>query len=212
MDANFWHQRWGKNEISFHEGEANAMLVDKFQVLSLPKNSRVFVPLCGKTRDIAWLLSQGHRVVGVELSKVAIEQLFTDLGTEPEISTIGKLLHYSAKNVDIFVGDVFSLSGDMIGVVDGIYDRAALVALPSNLRDRYASHVNEITNGAPQLLICFEYDQTVMQGPPFSIDKQELTRVYGERYDITILASAVVVGGLKGICPAQETAWLLRKR
>jgi thiopurine S-methyltransferase len=80
MDANFWHQRWGKNEISFHEGEANAMLVDKFQVLSLPKNSRVFVPLCGKTRDIAWLLSQGHRVVGVELSKVAIEQLFTDLG------------------------------------------------------------------------------------------------------------------------------------
>jgi thiopurine S-methyltransferase len=100
----------------------------------------------------------------------------------------------------------------MIGVVEGIYDRAALVALPSNLRDRYASHVNEITNGAPQLLICFEYDQTVMQGPPFSIDKQELTRVYGARYDITILASALVVGGLKGICPAQETAWLLRKR
>ena len=209
MDANFWHQRWEKNEIGFHQGEVNALMIDNFQTLSLVKKSRIFVPLCGKTRDIAWLLSEGRRVVGAELSQLAVNQLFTDLGVEPDISTVGKLQHYKAVNIDIFVGDIFNLSADIIGMVDAIYDRAALVAFPVDLRAKYALHVNEITKTAPQLLICFEYDQTEIQGPPFSIDKKELVRVYGEHYNLTQLASVAVDGGLKGICPAQETAWLL---
>lgn len=212
MDAHFWHQRWEKNQIGFHQSEANAMLVDQLQTLPLAKGSRVFVPLCGKTRDIAWLRAQGHRVVGVELSALAIDQLFADLGLEPSISAVGDMHHYSAVNIDIFVGDVFRLTDDLMGRVDAVYDRAALVALPSDLRKKYASHVFEITNAAPQLLICFEYDQTVMQGPPFSIDMQEIVRVYGAFYDLAALASAPVSGGLKGKCPAHEIAWLLRKR
>jgi len=209
MDANFWHKRWEKNEIGFHQGDINALMVDNFQALSLRKKSRVFVPLCGKTLDIAWLLSQGYRVVGAELSKLAVEQLFAELGIEPNISTSGKLQHFKATNIDIFVGDIFDLSADTIGVIDAIYDRAALVALPSDLRGKYSLHMNKITNTAPQLLICFEYDQTAMQGPPFSIDKSEILRVYGAHYKLTPIARVVVDGGLKGICPAKEVAWLL---
>lgn len=209
MDANFWHKRWENNEIGFHQGEANVLMVDNFHALSLAKNGRVFVPLCGKTRDIAWLLSEGYRVVGVELSKLAVKQLFEDLGVEPDVSTAGKLQHFEATNIDIFVGDIFNMSAKIIGAVDAIYDRAALMALPADLRGKYASHVNEITNTAPQLLICLDYNQILMQGPPFSIDKDELIRVYGDHYNLTKRASIMVDGGLKGKWPAQETVWVL---
>jgi thiopurine S-methyltransferase len=211
MDPNFWHKRWEKNEIGFHQSAVNVLLSDHFSGLSLPQTSRVFVPLCGKTRDIAWLLSQGHRVVGVELSKLAVEELFVDLGVAPKISVQGDLLRYSAPGLEIFVGDIFELSGDLLGRVDAIYDRAALVAFPTEMRGRYGAHVAAITQLAPQFLICFEYDQAVMNGPPFSIDRQKVHDVYGAHYQIEPITNRDVAGGLKGKCPAQETVWHLVK-
>ena len=211
MDPNFWHKRWEKNEIGFHQSAVNVLLSDHFSGLSLPQTSRVFVPLCGKTRDIAWLLSQGHRVVGVELSTLAVEELFVDLGVAPKISVQGELLRYSAPGLEIFVGDIFELSGDLLGRVDAIYDRAALVAFPTEMRGRYGAHVAAITQLAPQFLICFEYDQAVMNGPPFSIDRQKVHDVYGAHYQIEPITNRDVAGGLKGKCPAQETVWHLVK-
>jgi thiopurine S-methyltransferase len=210
MDVNFWHQKWALNEIAFHQSEANPLLVKYFNELSLAKGSRVFLPLCGKTLDISWLLANGYRVVGAELSKIAIEQLFSQLAVEPEISSVGELEHYRAKNIDLFVGDLFDLSGTMLGPVDAIYDRAALVALPEAMRDRYTAHLTEMTNKAPQLLITFEYDQSAMEGPPFSVSNEEVKRHYGHRYDLTLLTSTDVPGGLKGKCAAKENVWLLQ--
>lgn len=211
MDANFWHQRWEKNDIAFHESTANPLLVKYFKDLSLVKGSRVFLPLCGKTLDISWLLSKGYRVAGAELSKIAIEQLFTELGIEPEISRIGGIDHYSAKNIDIFVGDIFDMSSKILGPVHAIYDRAALVALPEEIRNRYTAHLTEMTNKAPQLLICYEYDQSLMEGPPFSISNEEVNQLYRESYDLILIESTNVPGGLKGKCAAKENVWLLKK-
>ena len=210
MDASFWHQRWGKNDIAFHESEANPLLVKYFKELSLAKGSRIFLPLCGKTLDIPWLLSNGYHVAGAELSKIAIEQLFTELGVEPKISGVGEVDHYSAKNIDIFVGDIFHLSSQILGRVDAIYDRAALVALPEKMRNRYTAHLTEITDKAPQLLICYEYDQSLMEGPPFSISNGEVNQHYRDSYDLTLIVSTNVPGGLKGKCTAKENVWLLK--
>ena len=211
MDANFWHQKWEKNEIAFHQSEANPLLVEYFDALSLPKGSRVFIPLCGKTRDIAWLLTQGYRVAGAELSKIAIEQLFNELGIKPEIIKIDELEHYRAPNIDIFVGDIFELSPNLLGPVDAIYDRAALVALPAGMRDQYTRHLMQITDEAPQLLISYTYDQTAIDGPPFSITNEEVYRHYVGSYQIRQLASVDVEGGMKGKCPAVENVWLLKR-
>ncbi|MDP1765366.1 MAG: thiopurine S-methyltransferase [Methylotenera sp.] len=215
MDASFWHQKWENNEIAFHENEANPLLVKHFGALTLAEGSRIFVPLCGKTRDIAWLLTHGYRVAGAELSKIAIVQLFAELGVEPKISSVGELEHgqlehYSATNIDIFVGDIFDLSGNMLGQVDAIYDRAALVALPLEMRNQYAAHIMQITNKAPQLLICFEYDQSIMNGPPFSICNEEVNQHYVDSYELTLIASTNISGGLKGKCAAIENVWLLK--
>jgi thiopurine S-methyltransferase len=103
VDANFWHRR-ERNEPAFHQREANPLLVKYFDTLSLSKRGRVFLPLCGKTLDIHWLLSNGYRVAGSELSIVAVKQLFSELAIEPKIIAIDDIHHHSADNIDIFVG------------------------------------------------------------------------------------------------------------
>lgn len=211
MDHNFWLNKWQKNELGFHKSEANPLLVRHFQSLSLKQGKRLFLPLCGKTLDIAWLLAQGYRVAGAELAEMAIAQLFSELGVNPTITDLGDVKRYSAENIDIFVGDIFHMSAEMVGTVDAIYDRAALVALPGDMRDRYTSHLIDITHAAPQLLITFEYDQTVMPGPPFSISAEDVHLHYQSHYEITLLSSPEVLGGLKGQCAATENVWLLTK-
>lgn len=209
MDPNFWLQKWQDNNIAFHKSEANPVLVKHFQELSLSNNSRVFVPLCGKTLDIAWLLSQGYRVAGAELVELAIEQLFEELGVSPKISRVGEVSLYSAKNIDIFVGNIFDVSGKTLGSVDAIYDRAALIALPRAIREQYTAHLMEITGKAPQLLVTCEYDQSLMEGPPFSISEEEVNQHYGDSYRVSLISSTDVVGGLKGH-DVKESVWLLQ--
>jgi thiopurine S-methyltransferase len=210
MDAKFWHQRWEENNTFWHQSEANPRLTAHFHQLSVAKGSRVFLPLCGKTLDIPWLLSRGYQVAGAELSKIAIEQLFAGLGVKPKISGLGKFEHYSVENLEIFVGDIFNLSKKTLGHVDAIYDRAALVALPEKMRERYTAHLMEATGKAPQLLICWEYDQSLMDGPPFSVSDDEVKRHYGKSYNIALIESKDVPGGLKGKCAAREDVWLLK--
>lgn len=212
MDADFWHKRWADNEIGFHQPQANSLLVAHFGALQLSPPARVFVPLCGKTRDIGWLAAQGYRVAGVELSARAVEQLFAELEVVPEVSTLGALQRYRFADIDIFVGDIFALDAASLGAVDAVYDRAALVALPGEMRARYTRHLAAITGAVPQLLICFEYDQTLMNGPPFSIAQAEVELHYASQFSITQLVVQDVPGGLKGQCAACEHAWLLRRK
>lgn len=210
MDAEFWHERWRENRLGFHQSDYNALLVAHFDRLELPAGARVFVPLCGKTRDIAWLLDQGYRVSGAELSALAVDQLFADLQLAPEITQADGLAQYAAPGIDIFAGDIFDLTAARLGTTDAVYDRAALVALPHDMRPRYGAHLHAITGGAAQFLLCFEYDQSRMEGPPFSVDAGEVARVYHGHYALQEVARRPVQGGLKGVVPAEEVAWLLR--
>lgn len=212
MDPDFWHRKWEKNEIGFHGSKPHPKLVAHFDALPVPDQGRVFVPLCGKTLDIHWLLSQGHPVVGAELSRNAIEQLFLELGVEPTITESDRHTRFSADGIDILVGDIFALSADDIGPVDAVYDRAALVALPPAMRQRYAPHLTRLTNAAPQLLICFEYDQSLADGPPFSISGDECHAHYRDTYDLHLLSRETIPQGLKGLHQAFESVWRLNRR
>lgn len=211
MDPAFWHQRWAANEIGFHRSQPNPLLIAYFNALALTKGSRIFVPLCGKTLDIAWLLSNGYLIAGAELSELAITQLFAELGIEPTITELGTIKHYSATDIDIFVGDIFDLTRKILGPIDALYDRAALIALPENMRARYTKHLIDISRNAPQLLITFEYDQTLMQGPPFAVSPDEVRRHYEDSYEILSLATSDVMVGQTATIPAKDNVWLLKK-
>ena len=212
MDLEFWHQKWTKKELGFHEGHPNVFLVRHFSTLKLKIGARVFVPLCGKTRDISWLLSQGCRVAGAELHEEAVQELFAELDLQPEIDRRGDTLTYRGPDLDLFVGDIFELDADRLGPVQAVYDRAALVALPKEMRKRYTAHLKQVAVQAPWLLIHFPYDQRQMEGPPFAVSIEEVVEHYGDDYLITILESQPVKGGLKGRVEATEIIELLTPR
>lgn len=211
MQAAFWHRKWQDNEIGFHEAAPNGLLVEHLERLAAP-GARLFLPLCGKTRDIGYLLGRGMQVVGAELSELAVAQLFDDLGMVPERIDTDAGYSLRGDGVEIFVGDFFALQPAQLGAVDAVYDRAALVAMPGAMRGRYAEQLSRLADDAAQLLIAFEYDQARMGGPPFSVDAAEVARLYGQRYRHTVLARQPVEGRLKARCDAIETAWLLTPR
>lgn len=212
MKASFWHQRWQAGEIGFHQSAVNPLLAAHIGHLGLEQGARIFLPLCGKTHDIAWLLEQGYSVAGAELSELAVKALFESLALSAEVSRHGALLCYRAEGLDIFVGDIFDLGADTLGPVDGVYDRAALVALPEDMRSRYTAHLLGIAVAAPQLLITYEYDQQAMSGPPFSVMEAEVRRHYAASYHMQALVQQPVAGGLKGKVASSETLWLLKKK
>jgi len=211
MKAEFWHNKWERNEIGFHQSEINPFLKKHIDKLELSSGSRIFLPLCGKTRDIAWLLSEGYTIVGVELSELAIEALFEDLKLTPNKVKTDDFIIYNAKNITIYTGDFFKLSTELLGDVDAVFDRAALVALPDDLRISYAQHIVKITQYTPQLLVTFQYDQSLMSGPPFSISSQHLKSLYQSSFAIKSIETVALEGGFRGKISATESAWLLAK-
>ena len=208
-ENNLWLERWKNREIGFNQVEVNPFMVKHFSSLCLDKGNRVLVPLCGKTIDISWLLAQGYAVVGIELSEQAIIELFEELGVEHTVSNVGELIVYSAENLTVYVGDIFKVTSKMLGKIDAIYDRAALVALTTNLRVEYTHHLRAITNHAPQLLLCFEYEQSLMDRSPYSVDENEVKRHYEEHYSLELLTREDIAGGFKGKLTASDVVWLL---
>lgn len=211
MDQEYWRDRWNNGHIGFHESEPNPGLTAHFHRLHAQPDQRILVPLCGKSLDIRWFLSQQCRVVGVELSERAVSDLWSELGLSPRVSHGGPLVHFHAPGLDVFQGDIFALTRAQLGPVDAIYDRAALVALPPEMRRRYATHLVEISGGAPQLLLCYVYDQQVYPGPPFSVPDQEIRALYSDTYSLSLIESNDLSGGLKGEYPAKEQVWLLQR-
>ncbi|GAB1620974.1 thiopurine S-methyltransferase [Agarivorans albus] len=209
MHEQFWHQKWEKDEIGFHEGEVNRFLYEYFNALKLAAGARVFVPLCGKTRDIAWLLDKGMKVVGVELSEHAIKQLFAELNLEPKVESLADGLHYTSANIDIFVANIFSLNSELLGEVDAIYDRGALVALPEDIRTRYAQTLPILTNNAPQLVVTYNYEQSQYSGPPFALPESEIERLYASIYALKKLASRQETEGFAKGIDVENAVWLL---
>lgn len=209
MEADFWHRRWHKNEIGFHESEGNYLLKRYFKDWQLPDNARVFVPLCGKTKDIGWLLLQGVSVVAIELNENAVKALFADLGVEPNIELHGTLRKYSVDNLLVYVGDFFALTAEDIAHIDGVFDRGALVALPEALRNKYSEHLCQIARTSKQFVVTYDYEQSLFAGPPFSVTNDILTAVYAASYDITRLYRGRIEGGFRGQDEVYESVYLL---
>ncbi|ESK57531.1 MAG: thiopurine S-methyltransferase [Moraxellaceae bacterium] len=209
MQHDFWHDKWQTNNIGFHQDQPHPLLTQHLQSLSLSSSARIFVPLCGKSLDLAWLIKQGYHVVGIDLSPIAIQALIIDLGLSFTETQSGELTHYQHPQIELFVGDFFQLTVKQLGDVDAVYDRAALIALPPQMRSQYTQHLLDITKQAPQLLISLEYDQNLLQGPPFSVPEHELTEHYATHYQIKLLET--MTENLKGKVIAHENAWSLSK-
>lgn len=190
MQHDFWHQRWQQNQIGFHKPEVNPLLEKFWPRLSVTPKGRVLVPLCGKSRDMLWLLAMGYQVVGIELSPLAVEAFFAENGLQPRVRRHGDVWVSEIDGLQIFCGDFFALPADGLGEFAAVYDRGALVALPSDMRIDYASKLCSLmSSGAETLLIVFDYPQHEMPGPPFSVEAGEIENLYGHWCDLELLSS-----------------------
>lgn len=185
-DNHLWLKLWrNKKQGSFHQNEVNSLLTRFWPDLGLPPNSRVFVPLCGKSHDMIWLAQQGHQVVGVELSPIAAEAFFGENRLTPIRHKVGEFTLWQHDRITILCGDYFSLDTGMLGKIDVVYDRAALTALPEDLRGLYVQKLQQIVPGhAGIFLLTIEdgdVDDLSQQNSP--VDR-ELVSLYSERFDI----------------------------
>src|SRR5574340_490252 len=215
MKKDFWLERWERKEIGFHQDEINPYLRQYWQELHLARGSEVFVPLCGKSRDMLWLREQGHAVLGVELSTLAVQAFFEENGHTPHHVGGKRFDSCEAHGIRILCGDFFDLRKDDLAKVSAVYDRASLVALPPEMRERYARHLLDILPPATQiLLITFDYPQPEMPGPPFAVSAGEVEALYLGHADVRLLAQLDVLPQNphfqeRGLTRLQENVFLL---
>lgn len=194
MDPAFWHERWQQGQIGFHQPDHHPALLSSWPGLGLPPASRVFVPLCGRSLDMVWLAARGHEVVGIELSPIAVEGFFAHERLEPRRDRLGRLERWRAGRYELLCGDFFDLDRDLLGEVAGWYDRAALVALPPDLRRRYVERLAHLLPaGARGLLVACDYDPSRMGGPPFPVPPAEVEALHAGDFDLEALTRQDVI-------------------
>jgi thiopurine S-methyltransferase len=190
MEAEFWHERWQRREIGFHRADVHPFLARFFPALKLPAGSPVLVPLCGKSLDLLWLCEQDYRVTGVELSQQAIEEFCHENRLSPQITTSGSWQCYQLDQLTLYAADFFTLDRQQLGPIAAVYDRAALVALPAEMRSGYAAQLlGLLACGAELLTISYDYPQAQMSGPPFSVPESEMRRLFEPRCQVQKLHS-----------------------
>ena len=99
MNPEFWRQRWREGRIGFHRTEVMPLLERHWPTLGLAGDSRVLVPLCGKSLDMAWLAAKGHSVLGVDVSELAIEQFLSEHRLEAQVHQSAMGTHYRTDRI-----------------------------------------------------------------------------------------------------------------
>lgn len=176
MDEQFWRDVWKQEHQGFHEGQPNSYLVRHTNVLR--GNQRVLVPLCGKSQDLIYLRDQNFDVVGIELVESAARAFFAEQGLHATESTHNGHIHLSADGITIIVANVLDVTKQEAGRFDVIYDRAAAVALPPEMRRAYADALNALlTDDGHIFLVTFMHPMRTA-GPPFSISRTQVADMY----------------------------------
>ncbi len=190
MDPLFWRERWENGQTGFHQAQVNIDLRALWPRVHCPPHAPVFVPLCGKSPDLAWLRAQGHKVIGIELSELAVASFFSEQQLQPVRECSGSLQCWSAGGYELYVGDFFDLGAAKLENVHALYDRAALIALPAPLRERYARHLSAILPaGCKMLLLTMDYPQEQMAGPPFAVAESEVHTLFDPDFSVRVLTT-----------------------
>ena len=218
MEPGFWHERWARNQTGFHLPEVNPYLLRHWPGLGVASGAQVLVPLCGKSLDLVWLASVGHRVIGVELSEKAVEEFFSEQELMPQVSQRGAFKVFQAGSIELWCGDFFALDAGAVVGCTALYDRAALIALPPLMREQYAAHLNGILAGGSRgLLITLDYEQSQKAGPPFAVTDDEIRVVFGSQWTLAVLEEQDILGESwkfvqDGVTRLEERVYQLTKR
>jgi thiopurine S-methyltransferase len=217
MRPDFWLERWTNDQIGFHQREINSMLQAHWSVLDVPTGATVFVPLCGKSLDMLWLRARGHEILGVELVQKAARDFFVEHRLTPKVSAQPPFERWEAEGVTLMCGDFFELTAADLHDIGAVYDRASLIALPTDMRQRYVEHMSAILRpGVETLLVTLNYPAGEMKGPPFSVTEAEVHALYDERFTVRRLADQDILEEsallrARGLTALTEQAYQLQR-
>ena len=218
MEPDYWIEGWQQGRKGFDQTDPHRWLAQHWSTLQVDEDSTVFVPLCGKTVDMVWLADRGHSIIGVEVSEIAVDEFFAMVGLTPEIEEVGPLAVYRAGPYELWRGDLFEVPSPIFDRVDAVYDRASIVALPPDIRRRYAQTLTtQLRPDAPWFLVSFTYDQNEMSGPPHSVPLDEIDALFGEEFEIETLVDESVIERAaamqeRGLTQMRETLSILRRK
>jgi len=189
QDNLLWLRLWKDNQTDFHQRQASPMLVRFWNKPTRPRTGRVLVPLCGKSQDMIWLAAQGHSVIGIELSPVAVKAFFNENHLKVKKTREGNFTCWQSGLITIWCGDFFSLQKHQLGKIDIVFDRAALTALPHTIRQQYIAQLCQLIGINCQifLLTVEDIDNNSSQRPDM-IDS-EVTALYTKQFDIALTHS-----------------------
>lgn len=186
-DNELWQQSWRDRDTAFHQKTVNVHLVRFWSGLGLVPTDRIFVPLCGKSLDLLWLAEQGHSVVGVELSPLAARAFFRENRIQPSRRPFGQFTLWEHGRISILCGDFFQLRAADLGDIAAVFDRAALTALPDDLRGPYLEHLRKIVPAACKILLLTTEEPEAWEtaGQPFAV-AEEITALYSDAFAIEL--------------------------
>lgn len=217
MEPDFWHQRWQDKLTGFHQRDINPQLATFWSRLQIKPGEQVFVPLCGKSRDMLWLRER-YSVLGVELSPIAVRDFYKENGLLAANYRQGAFSVSERENLCLLCGDYFDLQPAQLQRVRAVYDRAALVALPADMRPPYVTRLTSLLPASvSMLLVAMEYDQQQMNGPPFSVDEKEIRDLFEEHWSIQLLHKENILANEpkfrdRGLSRLSEKIYLLNKK
>ena len=179
---NLWRQRWQDNNIGFHQADVNPLLLQFLPALNLQPGAKVFVPFCGASVDMTYLVQQGYQVIGSEISELACEQYFSESNVEYQLLEKEGFKLYQSRNIQLYCGDHYQLQPEWFGDVCAVYDRAALIAVEPMLRKQYIEKLQQLIPGYVGLLVTVNYADNGKSGPPFNISAQQAKRLFAPMY------------------------------
>ena len=212
INNEFWLKKWDDGIIGFHKTSVNEKLSGFFNEVQDESTKRVYVPLCGKSIDMVWLAQQGLQVVGSEIAELAIRQFFS----ENEIPFEQDGHRFSSEQIVIENNDFYAFDPRTVGPIDAIYDRAAMVAMPTQRHAEYADRLLEILRpGGSILLVTFDYNQEQMSGPPFSIPEKHVLEHFHKGKITKLFHQSILETEPKfqsrGLDRLTETVWRIQK-
>lgn len=214
MDPSFWIENWREGKTGFHQKQVNPALARYWP--ALPNGASVLVPLCGKSLDMLWLEQQGLHVTGIELAEQAVLGFCRENGLSYSVNQREHFISYRLhdRNIRLIVGDFFTFASHYTDPsFDCLYDRAALVALPLEIRKAYVEAcLGLLIDNANGMVVTLEYEQELMKGPPFSVPVEEAQRLWKSR--LSCVEERDVLEELNkaksaGVPVVQEFTWLL---
>lgn len=212
-----WLNRWETGDIGWHHQEFNNHLISHWPNLSVPTGSTIMIPLCGKSRDMAWLRDKGYKILGIEVSPLAVRSFFEENRLEPSRTQKGAFESWQADDFEILCGDIFDLRKEHTGQVSAVYDRASLVALNPDQRKQFSRLLQTVLPADSQvLLVAMDYPQSEMAGPPYSVPDNEVFALFGRHFDVTQLDHLDLLADSdryqnKGLSRLHESIYALRK-